>query len=126
RAARRQVLGDGAPLAAGAQHIHDAVDDLALIGLALAPAMFGGRDERLDQRPLGIGEIARVTEVIAVVAAAVLDRPHGSPPESAPPSESQQIQPLQALPANRFKRLMILPDGHLESVRKVHAGLPSL
>src|SRR5208337_3326346 len=41
--ARRQVLGDGAPLAASAQDVHQAVDDLALIDMArLPPRLAGG------------------------------------------------------------------------------------
>jgi hypothetical protein len=90
RAARRQVLGDRAPLAAGAEHVHDAVDDLALVDLALAPAALGGRDQGRDQRPFRVGQVAGIAQVVAVVAAAVLDGPHGGTRESVTPhSESR-------------------------------------
>src|SRR5262249_39288461 len=44
RAARRQVLRDVAPLAAGAQHIHHAVDHLTHVDGAPAATSFGRRD----------------------------------------------------------------------------------
>jgi len=41
RAAWRQVLGHGTPLAAGAQDVHQAVDDFTDINAPLTPAMLG-------------------------------------------------------------------------------------
>ena len=41
----------------------------------------GGRDEGLDQRPLGIGEVARVAQSRALMGLPLLHRPHrASPP----------------------------------------------
>src|SRR5947209_6346815 len=84
RAARRQVLRDVAPLAAGAQHIHHAVDDLAHVDGALAAATLGRRDQQLDVRPFVVSEIAGIAQTVAVVAMAVLNRPHRAPRKSAP------------------------------------------
>ena len=75
RAARGQVLADVAPLAAGAQHIHEAVDHLAHLHRALPATTLGRWDQWLDQQPLVIGQIAWIAELVAVVAMAVLDRP---------------------------------------------------
>src|SRR5208282_4930188 len=46
RAPRRQVLRDIPPLAAGAEHIHDAVHQRPFFVLALVSTMLGGRDQR--------------------------------------------------------------------------------
>jgi hypothetical protein len=51
RAARRKVLWNIPPLAAGAQDVHHAVHDRPHVGPPLAAAAFGGRDQRLDTRP---------------------------------------------------------------------------
>ena len=49
RAARRQVLRQRRPLTARAEDIHDPVDDLAHIDLAVSPAVLGGWDEWFDE-----------------------------------------------------------------------------
>src|SRR5467141_2994323 len=79
RAARRKVFWNIAPLAAGAQDIHDAVHDRAHVRSPLAAAAFSGRNQRLDMRPFRIRQIARISQVIAVVLRSVLVRPHGAP-----------------------------------------------
>jgi hypothetical protein len=56
-ASGRQVLGQRAPLAAGAEQIHHAVDHLAQIDAALAAAGLARRDQRLDMRPENAGAI---------------------------------------------------------------------
>src|SRR5262249_40886081 len=84
RAARRQVFRNVAPLASGAQHIHHAVNYLAHVDSALAATSFGRRDQRLDQQPFGVGEIAGITQPVAVIAMAGLDRPPRAPGGSVP------------------------------------------
>ena len=71
RRARRQVLRDGAPLAAGAEDVHEAVDDLAHVDMTSIAAALGRRNQRLDMRPFGVGQIARVAEPAAIIASAV-------------------------------------------------------
>src|SRR5271169_2559280 len=79
RAARRKVLWDIAPLAAGAQDVHDAVHDRAHVRSPLAAAALGGRNQRLDIRPFVIGQVARISQMIAVVLRSVLVRPQWRP-----------------------------------------------
>ena len=79
RAARWQVLWNVAPLAAGAQHTHHAVDHFAHVDGTLATATLGGWYKRPDQPPFRIGEIARITQLVAVIAMAVFHRPHQAP-----------------------------------------------
>lgn len=61
---RRKILGDIAPLAARAQHIHDTVEDFSHVGFALAPATLGGRNERRHMRPFLIRHVARIAQMI--------------------------------------------------------------
>jgi hypothetical protein len=55
-ASGRQVLGKIAPLAAGAQNVHHAVDHLADIDAPFAAAGLARRDQRLDMRPFCIAQ----------------------------------------------------------------------
>ena len=75
-----------APLAAGAQNVH-AVDHLAerraVCRRRACPA-----GSRLDMRPFRIGQVARITQFVAVVAVAV----HMGHLANSPPRESQLIQ----------------------------------
>ena len=80
RRTRRQVLRDGAPLAASAEDVHQAVDDLALMDMTSVAAALGRRNERLDMRPFRVGQIAGIAQSIAVVASAIFVGPHRRPP----------------------------------------------
>jgi hypothetical protein len=82
RAARRKVFWNIAPLAPSAEDIHHAIHDRPHVRPPLAAAAFGGRDQRLDIRPFVIGQVARISQVIAAVLRPVLVRPHWRPPES--------------------------------------------
>ena len=55
RRARRQVFGDRSPLAAGAQDVHQSVDDRAQVHRPLVAPALGGRNARRDQSPLLVG-----------------------------------------------------------------------
>src|SRR5512135_3504375 len=55
-----QVAGQVAPLAAGAEDVEDGVEDVPHPGLARPPAAGLGREVRLDQVPLGIGDVAGI------------------------------------------------------------------
>ena len=92
-ASGRQILWAAAPLAAGAQNVHHAVDHLADSDAPFAAAGLARRDQRLDMRPFRIGQVARITQFVAVVARAVVGSPHGAPQEQIHhPRESQLIQ----------------------------------
>src|SRR3954469_15402157 len=75
-AARGQVLGDGGPLAACTQDIHEAVGHLAQVDRPLVAAALGGRDQWGNQRPFLVGQVTWVAQLATVVATAVLTRPH--------------------------------------------------
>ena len=55
-----QVSGQVPPLAPGAEDLEDGVDDVPHVGLAGPSAGANRRDVRLDQGPLGIGDVAGV------------------------------------------------------------------
>src|SRR5437588_9725123 len=75
-AARRKILRKVAPLAASAQDIHNSIHDLAHVCSPLAAAALRWWNERFDTRPLVIRQVARVSQVIAIVFRSVLLRPH--------------------------------------------------
>src|SRR6188472_3234284 len=80
RAARRQVLRHRPPLATRAEHIHQPVDHLAHVHRPLVASALGSRDHRRNQRPFLIGQVARIAQLAAVVASAVLVGPHPKAP----------------------------------------------
>src|SRR4051812_24122282 len=80
RAAGRQVLRQRCPLAAGAQDIHKPVDNLPLDNSTLIATPLGGRNQRCNDRPLGIRQVAGVTQLAPVIPGAVLVRPHRAAP----------------------------------------------
>src|SRR3954452_21430336 len=79
RAPRRQVLGQGAPLAAGGEDVEDAVQHLAHVHRALAAAAPGRRDEGLDQRPFLARRVARA---VAPVGPPLLHGPRRASPRA--------------------------------------------
>ena len=85
RRARRQVLGDRPPLAAGAQNIHQAVDDFAHVHRPPVAAALPRRDERLRQRPFLVGQVARIAQLAAVIATPIFIRPHRRIPKQIRP-----------------------------------------
>ena len=96
-ASRRQVLGQRAPLAAGAHNVHHAVDHLAHLDAAFAAAALGRRDQRLDIRPFFIGQVVRIAQRVVVVARAVVSGLHQAPHGRTRYSQrqSQAMQTLQ-------------------------------
>ena len=74
-----QVFGKRAPLAAGAENVHHAVDHLAQIDAALAAAALARRNQRLDMRPFLIAQVARIAQRVTVVAGSVFSGPHRAP-----------------------------------------------
>ena len=77
-ASGRQLLGQRGPMAAGAEQVHHAVNHLADIDVPFATAGLARRDQRLDMRPLLIGQIARIAQLVTVVTGAVFISPHGN------------------------------------------------
>ena len=97
RAAGWKIFRKVAPLAAGAQDIHDPVHHRAQICSPLAAAAPRWRNEPLDKRPLLIRQVARIAQIITIVSSL------GSHPSTSAASprirtaflESQPIQPIQ-------------------------------
>ena len=98
-ALRRQVLGQIAPLAARAQHIHHAVHHLPHHHPASPPAMFGRWDQRFNQRPLLVGQVGRIAQLVAVVARAVLESSTSAPPAKRVPEHRITPVPSRSSPA---------------------------
>src|ERR1017187_9609525 len=76
RAFRWQVFRDRAPLTAGRENVHEAVDHLPHDHRTLTTASLAWRDQRFDQSPFVVSQITRISQLAAVVAGAVLARPH--------------------------------------------------
>ena len=113
-ASGRQILGQRAPLAAGAQNVHHAVDHLADSDAPFAAAGLARRDQRLDMRPFRIGQVARITQFVAVVArGGWRQSTWGTSRVNSPPQRITADSALQErAPDNRFIRLIKSPDGH--------------
>ena len=83
-ALRRQVLRQRLPLATRREHIEDCVENLANIHLAPTAATLGWRDHRLDQRPFGIRQIARISQTAPLCGAPMFRFPHlGTPSDDS-------------------------------------------
>ena len=60
RRPRGKVVRQGPPLASGAIHVEERVENLTHVRRARMPACFGRRDQRFQDRPFLLGEIAGV------------------------------------------------------------------
>src|SRR6516162_9684054 len=101
----RQVFRNRAPLAARAQDVHQTVSNLAQVHRALITSRLGRREAWLDQRPLRIGQVAWIAQVVAVIADTIFGRPHRQrlPQNQAATLESQPIHPIQYLPGQTLR-----------------------
>ena len=103
-AARRQILGKITPLASRAQHVHDGVERLSHVCFPSAPSPPRRGDEGFDMRPLLIGQVARVSQMIPLVFRSVLVRPHRRPPIRSAFLESQPIHGTQQLSGQTLRK----------------------
>lgn len=76
RALRRQIGRHRTPLAARAEHVEKAIDDLALIGNREAASLARRRQQRLQNRPFAVGHIGRIALGLALVLCSRLWCPH--------------------------------------------------
>src|SRR4029077_872119 len=98
RAFRGQIFRDRAPLTASRENVHEAVYHLPHDHRALTTTSLARRDQRFDQSPFVVGQIARIPQLAAVVTGAVFPRPHGDPSSNqATTLESQMIHMIQEL-----------------------------
>src|SRR6266487_19276 len=58
RRPRRKLMREGAPLAAGAIHIEDGIEHFAHVGRARMPTGLGRRNERFQDLPFSLTQIA--------------------------------------------------------------------
>src|SRR5262249_880229 len=94
--------------------VENSVQNLAHINRALAAAVLGRRDHRLDNRPFGASQITRITKTAAVRSNAMFRLPHRAlspPPNQAPTTQSEPIHWTQQLPGSALR----------PSVRLAHA-----
>src|SRR5262249_30438937 len=56
----REVVRQGPPGAAVAVTVEDRIKDVPEVGLAGPPQVRGGREQRLEDVPLGIGQVTRI------------------------------------------------------------------
>ena len=73
---RWQVLGQSGPLASGAEDVHHTVDNLPDIHGPLVPTLLRRRDQRGDDGPFLIRQVAGVAQLGSVIASSVFCRPH--------------------------------------------------
>src|SRR3984893_19506798 len=93
RAARRQVLRQGRPLAAGADNIHAPIDHIPLVDRPFVAARLRSRDQWLNERPLLVRQVTRVAQLAPVILTAVLLRPHLTAPANRPAAMESHVIP---------------------------------
>jgi hypothetical protein len=71
RRAWRQILRDRAPLAAGAQDVHQPVDDFPYVDMASIAAAFGRQYQWLDMRPFLVRKVTWIAQLAAVITRAI-------------------------------------------------------
>ena len=71
RAARREILGHGTPLATGAQDVHQAVHNFTNIDAPLAAATLGRGDQWRNMPQLLIRHVTRITKLAAIIGTTV-------------------------------------------------------
>jgi len=129
RAARRQVTRDRAPLAARAENVEQALQYSAFIDRAFVPAALRGRDQRRNQRPLRIGQVARIAQLAAIVVRAVLGSPHrGLLRIGGSQSESQMTQGIQHLRRRTLRASSQLLNAFAEPIQRDYTqtlGVPT-
>src|SRR5262249_54092396 len=91
---------------------HQTVSNLAQVHRALITTRLGRREAWLDQRPLRIGQVAWIAQVVAVIAGTIFGRPHRQrlPQNQAATLESQSIHPIQYLPGQTLRIIGLFLD----------------
>src|SRR6185369_1644790 len=97
-AARGQILGQSAPLAARAEDVEHRIEHLAQNN-PTRPARPALRDinEGAGQRPFRVGHVCGVSQALTVVSATGLSFPHRRASSTAAPAKQSQM-PLQTQP----------------------------
>ena len=102
RRARRQVFRNRPLLTTGGENVHEPVHDLAHDHCALVAAAFA--DQRFDQFPFVLGEVAGMAQMAAVIPRAIF---HSSTSAAAPKQAtslvSEMIHRIQLLPGQTLR-----------------------
>ncbi len=85
RRSRREVFGYRAPLAARGQNIQEGVYNLAYVDRALVAPSLGWRDQRFNQSPFFVRQIARIAQHATIIMSAIFRRPHRRLSQIRPP-----------------------------------------
>lgn len=103
---RRELLWQLTPLAAGRGEIQDGIDHGPQTGHPGTADPPGGRHERLDQRPFGIGEITCITQSVSPIlsASGVGPRHRELHRIVANPRESQRLEATQPFSVSLSER----------------------
>ena len=75
-------LWDGPPLTTGGENIHEAIHNLAHGGAVRGRAAPAWRDQRFDQLPFVVGEVAGIAQMAAVIPRAILVSSSSAAPKS--------------------------------------------
>lgn len=75
--AKQRALRRSPPLATRAENIKQAVENLPDVNLTPAAPVLGWRNQRFNQRPFRIREVARIAKTIPIIFPAVSLHPHG-------------------------------------------------
>ena len=104
RAVGWQVFRQRRPLAAGAEHVHHAVDDIPLAHRTLIAAPLRGRGQRADQRPFFVSQITGLAQLAPVITTAVLLGPHTKASANRAYAIASQVIPeIQAVPGRTLR-----------------------
>src|SRR5262249_27254774 len=86
--------------------VHHPVDHFAQVDPALAAPRFARRNERGDERPFLVGQVAGIAQMVTLVARAILDGPHRAP------RTANQCHTTNHTRGRTFKPLPPLTDSH--------------
>ena len=70
----RGAFWDGPPLTTGGENIHEAIHNLAHDHCGFVAAAPAWRDQRFDQLPFVVGEVAGIAQMAAVIPRAIFSR----------------------------------------------------
>ena len=92
-----KILRQLAPLAPGRQHVEDRVQHHARFWNRMTPRLPRGRHQRRDECLLLIGQVARISAVLAFISRSAIVSPHPAPPTNYAhgATESQVIPRIQ-------------------------------
>jgi hypothetical protein len=101
RAARGQVFRERLPLTARPEHVEDRIQDLTHVHRPRTPAAFARPDQRGNEGPLGVGQVAIITQAAPICCCPMFRLPHEAPRSNSGAARNH----------NRLQTLNFFPDG---------------